>query len=133
MAIRQDISLESYFFIGTLQPIEFEVLQSIPGVKVAELPPRDVTGWTDLIWQCRSKVGASSALITKSSSSGIAIVGTYDAVRANNTQRVVVTVEAPDTAALAPGFFAHALKRTTAGGEEVLVFGDCVLRQSAAH
>lgn len=133
MSIRQDISKETGFFVGTKKTIEFEVLQDLPGVRLADLPPEDVSG-RQFKWEVRDGVTATSALISKvTGGGGVTITGVYNASRASNTQRVSVTVSAADTESLSPGQYSHALKRTDTGNEDIVSEGDFVLRQSAAH
>lgn len=126
MPIRQDISKADGFFIGDDKTIEFEVFEDDGAT------PANVTGWA-LEWDVRATVAAAVALIAKASGTGIAVTGTYNAVRASNTQRVIVTVDSADTDALSPGRFAHALKRTDPGHETTLSLGDFMLQRAATR
>ena len=88
----------------------------------------NVSGWA-LSWKLKRKPedGDGKALITKTTSSGITVSGSYNAVAAQSTQRATVTLEDTDTDNLPPGVYAYELKRTDAGFETVLAFGPITL------
>lgn len=96
----------------------------------AQTTCQDVSGWA-LSWKLVSKAGTTPALLTKTSGSGIAVTGAFNATPSVNTQRVEVTLDDVDTDALTPGTKWHELKRTDAGLESVLAFGPFYLHQPA--
>ena len=57
----------------------------------------------------------SGVKLTKTSGSGIAVTGAYNADRDLNTQRVVVTLDRADSVNLAHGDYDHELARTDTG------------------
>lgn len=118
MAKVQDIVGDDAFLQGTDFTYPCEILNG------AETAAIDITGWA-LSWLVkRYKADADvAALITKTTSSGIAIAGSYNATPASNTQRATITVEDTDTTSLSPGLYYHELKRTTSGSETVLITG----------
>jgi hypothetical protein len=126
MAVKSDITTAHMFFAGEDKQLEFEVLD-------ADSLPVDVSGWA-IDWLLRQKAeDVETPLIWKTTADGIAVTGTYNAVRATNTQRVVVTLVDTDTERLPGKTYKHALKRTDDGSEAVLAYGDLVLLGSAAH
>ena len=89
-----------------------------------ELVALDITTWALSFMVKRYKSDADgSALIAKTTASGIVISGTFDSVPATNTQIATVTMEDTDTTVLADGLFSWELKRTDAGFETVVAFG----------
>jgi hypothetical protein len=64
-----------------------------------------------------------SALLTKTTVSGIVIAGVFNATPASNLQLATVTIADTDTDALNPGLYTYELKRTDAGSETVLAYG----------
>jgi len=125
MALRQDIDKGDGFFIDEDKILSFEILDA------AGDTPVDVSAWA-LSWTVRRHVTDDAAAVAKASGSGITITGTYNAVRASNTQRVIVAVADSDTVALSSATYKHALKRTDDGSETILSFGDLVLQRAAA-
>lgn len=65
----------------------------------------------------------ADALLTKTTSSGIAVSGSFNADPAVNTQVATVTIADTDTDAIAPGLCRWELKRTDAGYETQLGYG----------
>jgi hypothetical protein len=126
MAVRSDITAAHEWFAGEDKELHFTVLD-------ADGNPVDPTGWA-LEWALRRRApDADPALISKTTSSGISLSGVYNANPSLNTQRVVVAIADTDTDALSAATYKHGLKRTDAGNESVLTFGDAVLQVSAAH
>jgi hypothetical protein len=76
---------------------------------------------------------ADPIVVSKTTVSGITVTGSYNSVRASNTQRVVVAIEDTDTASLKAGDYVYTLKRTDAGSETTLAFGTVTLRQGAVR
>ena len=126
-------------FLGDNIDLEFEILSDQPELDEAdpdfESPdrvPENVAGW-DLAFTVRLKdTTADPELIEKrtdSSPGGITITGVYNAVRATNTQRVLVTLDDSDTDASSPfaqkkKVYRYAVKRMSVGFEKVLVRGN---------
>ena len=118
MAKQQDIVGDDAHLQGTDFTYPCQILNG------AETAAIDISGWA-LSWMVkRYKADADlSALITKTTSSGIAIAGSYNADPDVSTQLATITVEDTDTTTLSPGLYYHELKRTTAGSETVLIYG----------
>lgn len=128
------VSLDTYPS-GVLVPSELDAL-----ITAGTVAPVDVTGWNFTFIIRKGDKTADPALLTKTTSAGIAIEGTYDANPATNTQIVVVTLADTDTAAadgssvtLAPKTYRYSLKRTDAGAETVYARGDFVLEEATAR
>lgn len=125
MAKQQDLSGDDALFQGTDHTLPCTILNR------AEDTAIDITGWA-LSWMVkRYKSDAdAAALITKTTSSGIAISGVFDTDPVDNTQVATVTIEDTDTITLSPGLYHHELKRTTASSETVLIYGVLELREA---
>ena len=140
MAFQRDFTADDQLFIGDDIRLIFEVFQDDLVVdddgNYVSGTPEDVTGW-GLVFMVRfSDTTPVEPLITKSTLSGITITGTYDAIRASNTQRVEVSILDTDTWSddpaglrLKPKNYKHSLKRTDPGSEKVICFGLFVLRE----
>ncbi len=132
MAEKVNIDSTDGWFIGEDQVFNFHILtppSAVTGIRT----PVDIAGWT-FEWKVRINRGDSDpAPLTKASGSGIAIVGTYNADRDLNTQRVQVTVSSADTDPLAPRKYWHSLKRTNAGSETILADGTADLQQATTR
>jgi hypothetical protein len=125
MAIRSDITAAHEWFAGEDKELHFTPLDRA-GV------PVDVTGWA-LEWALRHHASDADAVLSKTTSTGISLSGTYNADPDVNTQRVVVAITSADTDPLEAAIYKHGLKRTDAGSESVLTYGDAWLQVSAAH
>jgi hypothetical protein len=92
---------------------------------------REITGWamSFLIKRKQNDVDAS-ALITKTTSAGIAIGGSFDATPEDNTQKATVTIADTDTDDIYPGVYYWELKRTDAGSEARVAYGTISLNQT---
>jgi hypothetical protein len=112
-------------FIGTDFSYSFAILSS------DEVTAEDVSTWA-ISWMLKtdSNVADASASLTKTTSSGITITGTFNTVPATNTQRVVVAIDDTDTTSLIAGGYVWELKRTDAGSETVLAYGNLTLIRS---
>jgi hypothetical protein len=86
----------------------------------AETAVVEITGWA-LSWMVkRYKSDADlSAILTKTTSSGITISGTYNSSPSVNTQVATVAIADTDTASLYQGLYHFELKRTDDGSETV--------------
>lgn len=128
-------------------PLEFEILDPDDGELVyletvnpdgSPLPnPNkgvvDVTGW-EFVFTVALK-DTSAALIevwSDASPQQISITGTYNAARATNTQRVLVTLDDSDTDALdqKTKTYRYALKRMNVGFERTLASGSIQFRKA---
>lgn len=127
MATEANVTASDRFFVGEDKVLNFTVYQS-DGVT-----PQDVATWA-LQWVLRKTEKSTSALIDKTTGAGVTITGVYNVSPALNTQKVVVAIADTDTDALNPNVtYRHALKRTDAGSETVLAFGDFILLQAAVR
>jgi hypothetical protein len=101
---------------------------------------KDVSGYALTFIVRTSDTTSNAALITKTVGSGITISGSFNASNSLNTQRVEVVVEDTDTWStdpegqrLSPKTYRYALKRTDAGSETLLAYGDFVLFKTTAR
>lgn len=143
MAYERNFTEEDDLFIGEDLLLSFEVFQDnlvvdSNGAYVSGTP-QDVSGWAISFLVRTSDTTSNAAVITKSVGSGIAITGSYNASHSLNTQRVEVTIADTDTwpdvgtPLSAPKNYRHSLKRTDAGSEKILAFGDFYLRKATAR
>ena len=115
------IAESEHWMIGEDRTIRIDVVQS------DDVTPQTMTGWA-LTWELLDRRGGT-VLLTKTTASGIAIgngAGTND--------RATITVADTDIegiTGIAPGTFYHVLRRTDAGNEAVLAFGDAVLQRAS--
>lgn len=89
----------------------------------------DISGWA-LSWMLKRKLTMldADASVTKSTATtGVSIGGLYNATPGSNLQRATVTILDTDTDALAAGIYYYELKRTDAGLETVLAYGEMEL------
>lgn len=109
-------------FIGSDQQYVFTILDK------PETTAIDITAFA-LSWMVKRSLDDpdDKALITKTTVSGIAISGSFNADPDVNTQVATVTVEDDDTANLQPWGYRYELKRTDAGFETPLAFGALTL------
>jgi hypothetical protein len=126
MARRQDIGQSADWFIGEDKTLPFEVYDG-----GAESTIINVTGWA-IEFKMRLPIeGDRIALTRTTGASTITITGTFNATPSVNTQRVNVLVEDTDTDHLHPGRYYYVLRRTDAGNETVLAYGDIDLKKAA--
>ena len=146
MALERTITM----FVGEDKNLTFEIFDQAgqtedeleAAITAGTATMQDVAGWTfEFLVRLKDKT-VGTPLIDKSSGSPteISVTGTYNATRATNTQRVVVSLFDTDTAAsdgssvvLAPKTYRYSLKRTDAGGETILTYGDFELLQATAR
>jgi hypothetical protein len=110
---------------GTDHRLEF-VVTDTAGTAVV-----DASSWS-LSWMMKASVHLSDAqaALTKTTSSGIAVTGVYNADPDVNTQVVTVSIVDTDTDTIVPRLYLHELKRMDAGFEAVLATGRLSLIQS---
>jgi len=116
MALRVDITSDDRWFRGEDKRLQFVIYADASRAEVA-----DASGFA-LSWKLASALGGT-ALVTKTTGSGISVSGTFNADPALNTQVVEVAVDDTDTDGLTTGTLWHELKRTDAGLEAVLAHG----------
>ncbi len=112
------ITVDDHWFIGEDRTLRFSVTDAV-GL------PLSISGWT-LEWVLRERPWGAQALVTKTTGAGITITDAPNGV-------CEVALADDDTIALAPGAYFHTLRRTNAGFETVLAFGDAVLQQAATR
>ena len=148
MAYRRDFTKVNDIIIGDDLAFHFEIFQSdlvatfdsATGQDVyVSGTPEDVSTWT-FRWELRVKDTATGIpILSKTTAGGITITGTYDAIHANNTQRVVVTIADTETYSdaqvvlIPPKTYTYSLKRDDAGSEKTLVYGKFVLQEKPAR
>jgi hypothetical protein len=112
-------------FLGTDYEYPFTILNA------AETAAINISGWT-LSWMVKRKKTDTdaNALLTKTTSSGITISGTWNTDPDVNTQVATVAVADTDTDTLPAGLGHYELKRTDAGSETVLAYGPLELKRS---
>lgn len=122
MAVKADLEL----YLNT----DFNFLFTI--YNATETAIVDVSTWS-LSWIVKThpQDADASALITKTTSSGITISGTYNSVPSTNTQVVNVDIDDTDTTSIKPGLYVWELKRTNDGNETVLAHGRIAILASA--
>lgn len=120
MSKEQNILASDGVFAGETKQLQFSVTDSADS-------PQTMTGWT-LEFVIRTQVGATTALLTKTTASGIAIAN-----GAGTNDRATVTLTAANTTAVGAGTFSYALRRSDSGSEQVLAYGSLVIRQAATR
>jgi hypothetical protein len=111
MAEEVKIGGDGALFAGEDKTINFEILD-------ADSVPVNMSGWTVAFLVRRSDTDTETVLTASAS-----ISGSYNATRASNTQRAVVTILDTDTQHLNAGKYRYSLKRTDDGNETVLNYG----------
>ena len=137
MAFEHSLPVDEPFFAGDDARIEYEVFKAgeKPFLEDGKTPnpqavPEDVSGWA-FEWALRRALrrvdpyrSLGPAVASKSTATGgITVVGVYNADRALNTQRVVVTLADVDTDALTGELHVHGLKRSDDGVERTVGYG----------
>jgi hypothetical protein len=94
----------------------------------------DVSAWT-LSFMVKRDVNApdASALLTKTSASGVTVEGTYAPLAGDSTQMVVVTIQDTNTDALKSGHAIRELKRMGNDVEQILHRGPVRLIRTVHH
>lgn len=125
MSLEADITRDDRWHIGEDKKLRFTIYTDRTKTVV-----QDVTGFA-LSWRLRA-TPTGTVLLTKTTGSGIAISGVFNADPAINTQVIEVSVDDEDTqpdggTALGSGTYYHELKRTDVGLEAVLAAGKLYL------
>lgn len=128
LSIEQNITAEDNFYIGC----DFELHCAI--YQADGVTPQNIAAWA-LSWMVKRRKGDADAdaVITKTTTSGIAISGVFNSDPALNTQRAVISIADTDTGGSPPlekGNYRHELKRTDDGSETVLLDGQLHLKQA---
>jgi hypothetical protein len=126
MARLQHIGASEDWFIGEDKTLAFEVYDGS-----AESTIKDVTGFA-IEFKMRLRTDGDRVVLTRTTGgSTITITGSFNADPDTNTQRVNVLVEDTDTDNMQPGRYYYVLRRTDAGNETVLAYGDIDLKKAA--
>jgi hypothetical protein len=112
------ITQSDHWFTGEDRTLRFSVVD-------ADGLAQNISGWT-LEWVLRERPWGTEALISKTTGAGITITNAAGGV-------CEVAIADDDTINLAPGAYVHTLRRSNAGAETVLAFGDAVLQQPATR
>lgn len=118
-AVESPVTEAQHWFIGEDRSLRYDVTSD-------GTTPQTMTGWA-LTWELLDRRGGT-VLITKTTVSGITI-GTGS----GTDDRATVAVSDTDTEALTggAGTYHTVLRRTDAGSEVVLAFGDAVLQKAS--
>lgn len=112
MATNVTIGGSGALFVGEDKTLRLELLDA------ASLPV-DMTGWS-VLFDVRSKdTSPDPAIVSKTAT----VSGAFNATRALNTQRAVVTLTDDDLNLFKARNYRHSWKRMTAGSETVLCRG----------
>lgn len=141
MAYERNFTKDDDLFVGDDIRLEFEVFDDDLVVnddgEYVSGTPLDVSGWSLSFAVRRGDTATGTPQISKATGGdGITITGTFDAVRADNTQRVAVAIADTDTFSdagvvlVSPSTYRYSLKRTNAGSEKTIAFGKFVLRMA---
>jgi hypothetical protein len=107
------------WFVGEDKIFPFTIYQK-SAAGVLSSTPQDISGWA-LKWEMRiSDTAPDPATLTKVTPTGITI-------NAGTGGTGFVTIASNDTDTLAPRAYRHSLKRTDAGSETELLYGNAVL------
>ena len=143
MAYTRDFTKEDDLFVGDDIALSFEVFEDDLEVddegEYVSGTPIDVSAWTFLFVVRTTDTTPATAVLTKATSSGITITGTFDANHTSNTQRVVIAIPDTDTFSdlgavlIPPKPYRYSLKRTNAGSEKTVARGKFVLQEVPAR
>ena len=141
-ALEVNIADEQRCFLGTDIELEFQIGDdeaTAATIAANTATMVDVSGWALEFVVRTSDTKIGDALLSKTTAAGITIAGTFNASPTTNTQRVTVTIADTDipawdgSAGWKPKTYRYSLKRTDAGSEKVLAFGDFVLQEATAR
>jgi hypothetical protein len=133
MALSVTIGGSGTLFVGEDKTFRLEVL--VPrfdanGVKIAHdasSVPVNFTGW-EIRFDVRPTVTSSTVIFNKTAS----ITGVYNAVRATNTQRAVVTLTDTELNTVKEQKYQFTFKRMDDGSETVLAWGPFAPQKATA-
>lgn len=128
MAVEFNVTPADKFFLGEDKVIDFEIT-GLDGVTPLEMTAVPVE------WSLRkTDKAADPAILLKTLTDGITLIGDFSFDRAVNTQRVRITFVPADTVALKPNFpYRHSLKRLDVGNRNILSYGSFTLLQATEH
>ncbi len=118
MAKAFNILASDEWFVGEDKTIVIDVLQA------DESTPQAMTGWA-LTWELMDSADGP-VLLTKTTALSEITISTG----ADTNDRATITVLDTDTEGIGPGWYYHRLRRTDAGLELRLSYGDALLRGS---
>lgn len=90
--------------------------------------PQNMTGWT-LDWVLRRATGSADTVLQASDAEVTITISNGD----GTNDRATIAVARAGTSGLAPGTYAHALRRTDTNSDTVLAAGTVVLQRAAAR
>lgn len=122
MAIETGLAM----FTGTDRRFIFHVVNEEQTAAV------NIADWT-LSFQVKAAIGDTSPLLSKTTSAGIAISGSYNSAPASNTQRATVTLDAADTENFEDGVTFWELRRTNTGFNNPVAYGLLEFKQNVHH
>jgi hypothetical protein len=112
-------SIVGDWYVGEDKVFPFTIYQKT-SAGVLTTTPQDITGWS-MKWEMRRSDGAADPVVlSKTTSAGIAITS-------GPSGTGTITIDDTDTDSLDPRLYRHSLKRTDAGSETVLLYGNAVL------
>ena len=118
MALSQSITSSDNIFTGEDKTITFDVTQA------DGTTPQVMTGWA-LTWELKASV-TGAVQISKTTTAGtIALSNKF-----GTNDRATVTIADGDTETVGGGAYYHHLRRTDAGNEQILAYGDVTLKAS---
>jgi hypothetical protein len=121
MAEEVTLGGEGTLFVGEDKLFRLELLDPTGA-------PVNMSGWT-MVFDVRAKdTSADPALLSKVP----AVLGTFNAIRADNLQRALVVVTDDDMNLFAEKTYRYSWKRMDGGSETVLVYGDFTPQKATA-
>lgn len=121
MAADVTIGGSGLLFVGEDKTLRLELLDSAGA-------PVDMAGWTMLFDVRKKDNSAAPAIVSKTPS----LIGAFNSVRANNTQRGVVVLSDDDLNLFKEATYRYAWKRMDALSETVLAYGDFTPQKATA-
>ena len=118
MALNQPITTSDNFFAGEDKTITFDVTQA------DGTTPQVMTGWA-LTWELKASVTGAIAISKTTAAGTVALSSKF-----GTNDRATVTIADGDTESAGAGAYYHHLRRTDAGSEQILAYGDVTLRAS---
>lgn len=126
MARQQNLGGSEDWFIGEDKTLPFEIYDGANESLIV-----DVSAFA-MEFKLRRKGDTDKVVLTKTTGgSTITITGAFNSDPDTNTQKTNVLIEDTDTDHLPPGDYYYSLRRTDAGNETVLAYGDVVLKRAA--
>lgn len=134
MALLQTIGGNGTLFVGEDKPFYLELLETeygadgSPEEPDADSVPVNMTGWSILFDVRKSVTAPDPAIFSKTAS----IVGVYNASRALNTQRAVVSLTDTEMNTVIAKTYKFSWKRMDDSSETVLSYGDFMPEKATA-